>query len=77
MLISKKDFRKQAVSMGVAKSREVSQFLKELQKEQYDDDRDMIDLWRKAQTYRRWKQSSPRGACCFKKTLATKDAGYF
>lgn len=56
MVIGKKEFRRLAVSMGVARSKEVSLFFEEFPKDTYDDDSDIVLLWRRAQTYSRWAQ---------------------
>ena len=56
MNIGKKEFKRLAISMGVAKNKEVSLFFKEFPKDVYDDYSDIVLLWRKAQTYSRWAQ---------------------
>ena len=55
MMIGKKDFTRLAVSMGIANRSEVKIFFNELPKDAYDDDRDIIALWRMVEQVRRIK----------------------
>ena len=59
MVLNRKEFAKLAVSMGIAKRLEVKTFFNEFPKEEYDDDKDIIRLWRMAEACRRWKQTRP------------------
>ena len=45
--------------MGIAKRSEVKMFFDEFPKDEYDDDKDIIRLWRRAEAYGRWKQNKP------------------
>ena len=45
MVIGKKEFRKLAISMGVAKPRELRMFFSEFPQASYDDEEDIVKLW--------------------------------
>ena len=79
MLLNKKDFSKLAVSMGIAKQKEVKMFFEEFPKDSYDDYEDIVELSRKVEVYRRWAQSklsTAYGSTTYKKALATGGGGY-
>ena len=55
MQMSRKEFGKLAVSMGVANRTEIRIFFSEFPKDEYEDDKDMIHLWRMVQQCRKMK----------------------
>ena len=59
MGINKKEFRKLAVSMGVAKQADVKMYMEKYPKDSYDDFNDIVTLSRMAELNRKWKQTKP------------------